>query len=53
MRMNEFILMGFLTEVEVRGDCVLKEMDDEISHQNQEGCALAAQFQAGRQHLHQ
>src|SRR2546422_739623 len=53
MRMDEFILMRFLTEVEVGGDCVLKEVDDEISHQDQEGCALASQFQAGRQHLHQ
>ena len=53
MRMDEFILMRFLTEVEVGGDCVLKEVDDEISHQHQEGCALASQFQAGGQHLHQ
>src|SRR5437763_12608937 len=44
-------MVGFLAEMEVRGDRVLEEMDEQISCEHQQRRAAAAKFQAVRDDL--
>src|SRR5438270_8156083 len=51
--MEELVVMGLFAEVEMGRDGVLEKMDDQIAKQNQEGCIMSAEFEAGRNNFHQ
>jgi len=51
VRVNKLIFVRFLSEVEMRGNRVLKKMDDEIADQNQESRIFPAQLQTGGKNL--
>src|SRR5437016_4327156 len=51
--MEELVVMGLFAEVEMGRDGVLEKMDDQIAKQNQEGCIMSAEFEAGGNNFHQ
>src|SRR5579872_5843900 len=51
MGVNELVFVGFFSEMEMSGYCVLEEMNDQIPHQNQRGGALAAQLEGSRENF--
>ena len=51
--MYELVGVGFFSKVEMRGDRVLEEMDEQVSEQNEKSRIGAAQLNAGRNHLDQ
>ncbi len=53
MRMDELVVMRLFAEVEVGCNRVFKKVNDEVTKQNQEGCAAPAQFEAFGNHLYQ
>src|SRR5579864_5180113 len=50
---NEFVVMRFFTEVEMRRNRVFEEVNDQISQQNQKSCAPSAQLKTFWNHLDQ
>src|SRR5262252_2656929 len=51
VRLDELVVMGFLSEVEVGCERVFKEVDDQISREHQESGGPSAQGYAGGDHL--
>ena len=49
--MDELVGVGLFSEVEMRGDGVLEEMDEQVSEQDEKPGILAAQFNAFRHHF--
>src|SRR5436305_15264530 len=44
MRMHKLVMVSFLTEMKMRSDRVLKEMNDEVPKQNQQGGGFSPYF---------
>ena len=44
MRMHKLVMVSFLTEMKMGSDRVLKEMNDEVSKQNQQGGGFSPYF---------
>src|SRR4051812_7585901 len=51
MGLDEFVMMRLFAEVEVRAQCVLAEMHDQVTDQHQEPGARSAQRERLRDHL--
>ena len=51
MHVREFLLMGFFAEMKMRGDRMLKKVDDQVPNQDKQRRRFAAQFDAFRDHL--
>src|SRR6516164_575299 len=51
--MQEFLGVRLLAIMEMRSDCVLKKMHDQIAQQHQQGAAPSAEVKAFRHHLYQ
>lgn len=53
VRVQKLVVMGFFTEMEVGSNGMLKEVDDQVSHQHEKSGLFPAHFDTLRDHLHQ
>jgi len=51
--MHKLVGVGFFSKVEMRGDGMLEEMDEQISEQDEKSGVRTTQLNAGRHHFNQ